>query len=93
MESALSNFSKIGFIFSEKPGFPAARADFVRDFHGDGMGSMKNKRRALGRVQGGEFAGENLVFLDFFVQVLTVPVPPKERRMRMGGGMAWGRRT
>jgi len=28
----------------------------------------------------GEFAGENLVFLDFSAIVLTVPMPPKEKK-------------
>ena len=69
LASALSNFAKIGFILSEGLAFPAARADFVRGFCGDGLGSVKNERRALNRVQGGEFAWENLVFLDYFVQV------------------------
>ena len=39
----LSNLGKIGSIFSERPGFPAARADFVRDFDGDGMGRAKQE--------------------------------------------------
>ena len=79
LSSALNNFSKTGAICLKRPGFPAARADFVRDFHGDGMGSVKIKRRALDRVQGENFAWEDLVFLDYFVQVLTIPVPLKER--------------
>lgn len=43
LASALSNFAKTGFIFSERPGFPAARADFVWDFHGDGMRRAKQE--------------------------------------------------
>ena len=40
---ALNNFSKIGAICLKKPGLPAARADFVRDFDGDGMGRAKQE--------------------------------------------------
>ena len=40
---------------------------------------MKNERRALDRVQG-ENLLEKTLFLDFFAQALTVPVPPKERK-------------
>ena len=55
------------------------------------MGSAKNKRMALGRVQRGEIALENPAFWNFFVQVLTIPIPPKESKMRGWRRMAWGR--
>ena len=38
LASALNDFSKNGAICLKKPGFPAARAGFVREFHGNGMG-------------------------------------------------------
>ena len=34
----------------------------MRDFHGEGMGSIKIKRRALDRVQGENLFGKTLLF-------------------------------
>ena len=55
----LRNSVRIGFIFSERPGFPAARAGFVRDFYGDGMGKAK---REEGRGEGEKLLGKTLLF-------------------------------
>ena len=59
LASALSNFAKIGFIFSESERFPAARAGFVRDFHGYGMGRAK---REEGRGEKEKLLGKILLF-------------------------------
>ena len=86
----LRNFAKTGFIFSERSGFPAARADFVRDFPGDGMGSVKIKRRALDRVQGENLLEKTLFFGFFRTSFHYSGAPEGERMSGWAGGWPEG---
>ena len=86
LTSALNNFSKIGAICLKKPGFPAVRADFVRDFYGDGMGRAK---REEGRGEGEKLLGKTLLF-GFFRTSFNYFGAPERERIRGWRGMAWG---
>ena len=81
-EFALNNFSKIGAICLKKPGFPAARAGFVRDFYGDGMGKAK---REEGRGEGENLLEKTLLFGIFLWKNELFRSPRRREEM------AWGR--
>ena len=82
----LSNLGKIGSIFSERPGFPAARADFVRDFDGDGLGRAKQED---GRDEWENLLGKTL-FFGIFRTSFNCSGAPEGERMRGWAGDGLG---
>ena len=63
----------------KKPGFPAARTDFVWDFHGDGMGRAKQED---GRGEWENLFGKTLSFGVFSLKFTLFRCP---RRREKGG--------
>ena len=81
---------KNGFIFSERPGFPAAPRRFCEGFRWGWHGEHEKQTEGVGQGQGEDLLGKTLFFGIFSYKFQLFRCPRRRENEGMAGGMAWG---